>query len=257
MFKITLLLLLIVSTLYGSNLANPAVSIPASRITIGASYLVSGYTLTNLELPSLFNRIHARAEYSLLSNVSIGVDLGVTQIDVDKYTIGDDSFPVFHGKFGFSTGAHLKVSTPFFLKNTLALTCIGNATTFSSKNTDGASYGGFDGAGAVGVQFHIKRFGYISTGPMIYLIKGKNESFDGIRGKYSNVNNIRGWLAIDFFPDLKEMSTNKPFITLEITASPDADYSKRIPLQEFSVSLCIGSITKRLSGIENGVEWKP
>jgi hypothetical protein len=256
-YKLPLLLFFAAAVAYGSNLANPAVSVPASRIIIGASYLVSGYTITNLEIPSLFNRIHARLEYSLLSTVSIGVDLGVTQIDVDKYYIGGDSFPVFHGKFGYSGGAHLKISTPFFLKNTLALTCIGNATTFSSKNSDGASYGGFDGAGAVGVQFHIKRFGYVSAGPMMYLIKGKNESYNGVQGKYSNINNLRGWLAIDFFPDLKEMSSNKPFITLEITASPQADYSKRIPLQEFSVSLCIGSITKRLSGVENGVEWKP
>ncbi|HEX2956368.1 MAG TPA: hypothetical protein VHO70_06045 [Chitinispirillaceae bacterium] len=257
MYKLPLLLLITVSIVYGSNLANPAVSVPVSRITIGASYLASGYTITNLEIPSLFNRIHARVEYSLLSNVSIGVDIGVTQIDVDKYAIGEDSFPVFHGKFGFSGGAHLKVSTPFILKNTLALTCIGNATTYSSKNTDGAMYGGFDGAGAIGLQLHIKRFGYISAGPMMYLIKGNNESYDGIKGKYSNINNLRGWLAIDFFPDLKEMSSNKPFITLEITASPEADYSKRIPLQEFSVSLCIGSVSKRLRGIENGVEWKP
>jgi hypothetical protein len=256
-FKLTLLLLLFVSNVYSSNLANPAVSVPASRITIGASYLASGYTITNMEIPSLFNRVHARVAYSLLSNVSIGIDLGVTQIEVDKYTIGEDSFPVFHGKFGFSGGAHLKLSTPFFLKKTIALTCIGNATTFSSKNTSGALYGGFDGAGAVGVQFHIKHFGYISAGPMMYLIKGENVSFDGTKGKYSNINNLRGWLAIDFFPDFKEMSSNKPFITLEITASPEANYSKRIPLQEFSVSLCIGSITKKLSGIENGIDWKP
>jgi hypothetical protein len=256
-YKLPLLLFFAASVAYGSNLANPAVSVPVSRITIGASYLVSGYTITNLEIPSLFNRIHARVDYSLLSNVSIGIDAGVTQIDVDKYNIGMDSFPVFHGKLGYSGGAHLKISTPFFLKRTIAFTGIGSATTFISQNKDKASYGGFDGAGAAGIQFHIPRFGYITAGPMIYLIKGKNESYNGVKGKYSNINNLRGWLAIDFFPDLKEMSSNKPFITLEITASPEANYSKRIPLQEFSVSLCIGSITKRLSGIENGVEWKP
>ncbi len=257
MFKLPLLLILAVSMLYSSNLANPAVSVPASRITISASYLVSGYTITNLEIPSLFNRVHARVDYSLLSNLSIGIDAGVTQIDVEKYSIGFDSFPVFHGKFGYSGGAHLKISSPFFLKKTIAFTGIGSATTFLSQNKDKASYGGFDGAGAVGIQFHIPRFGYITAGPMMYLIKGKNESYDGIKGKYSNINNLRGWLAIDFFPDLKEMSSNKPFITLEITASPEADYSKRIPLQEFSVSICIGSITKKMRGIENGVEWKP
>lgn len=257
MFKIHLILISVVVTIFGSNLGNPAVSIPESRIAIGASYHAGGYTITNLEIPSIFNRIHARLEYSLLSNVSIGIDLGATQIEVDSYTTGLDSFAVFHGKFGFSGGAHLKASTPFFFNKKIAFVGIGNATTFSSKNKSNASYGGFDGAGTIGVQFHIPHFGYISTGPMIYLIKGKNESYNGIKDRYSNINNIRGWLAIDFFPDLKEMSSNKPFVTLEVTASPAADYSKKIPLQEFSVSICVGSVSKRLYGVQNGVDWKP
>jgi hypothetical protein len=256
-YKILLILLTSVIASTGSNLGNPAVSIPVSRIAVGASYHVGGYTITNLEIPSIFNRIHARLEYSLLSNISLGIDLGAAQIEVDKFTTGEDTFPVFHGKFGFSGGAHLKISSPFFLKKSLAITAIGSATTFSSKNTSNALYGGFDGAGAIGVQFHIPRFGYISAGPMVYLIKGDNESYDGIKGKYSNINNIRGWMTIDFFPDLKEMSSNKPYISLEVSASPAADYSKRIPLQEFSISICIGSISKRLFGVENGVDWKP
>lgn len=257
MFKLPLILTSLAVTAICSNLGNPAVSIPQSRLTIGASYHAGGYTITNLEIPSIFNRIHARFEYSLLSHVSIGIDLGATQIEVDNYTVGADTFTVFHGKYGFSGGAHFKASTPFILNKTVAFIGIGSATTFSSKNESNAFYGGFDGAGTIGVQFHIPRFGYISTGPMIHMIQGKNKSYDGTESWYGNVNNIRGWLAIDFFPDLKEMSSNKPFITLEITASPAADFSKRIPLQEFSVSVCIGSVSKRLFGIENGVEWKP
>ena len=257
MFKIPLILISLAVPALCSNLGNPAVSIPQSRLTIGASYHAGGYTITNLEIPSIFNRVHARFEYSLLSNISIGLDLGATQIEVDKYTIGADTFAVFHGKYGFSGGAHLKASTPFFLKKSIAIIGIVNATTFSSKNKSNAFYGGFDGAGTVGVQFHIPGFGYISTGPMLYVIQGKNKSYDGIESWYGNVNNIRGWLAIDFFPDLKEMSSNKPFVTLEITASPAANYSKKVPLQEFSISLCIGSVSKRLYGIENGVDWKP
>jgi hypothetical protein len=56
---------------------------------------------------------------------------------------------------------------------------------------------------------------------------------------------------------MKEMSSNKPYVSLEISASPAADYSKRIPLQEFSISICIGSVSKRLFGVKNGVDWKP
>lgn len=257
MFKIPSILISLAVTAVCSNLGNPAVSIPQARLAIGASYHAGGYTITNQEIPSIFNRIHARFEYSLLSNVSIGIDLGATQIEVDNYSIGVDTFAIFHGKYGFSGGAHFKASTPFIFNKTIAFIGIGSATTFSSKNEHNAFYGGLDGAGTVGVQFHVPRFGYISAGPMIYMIKGKNKSYDGIESRYCNVNNIRGWLAIDFFPDMKEMSSNKPFITLEITASPAADLSKKIPLQEFSVSVCIGSVSKRLFGIENGVEWKP
>ena len=42
----------------------------------------------------------------------------------------------------------------------------------------------------------------------------------GTTGTYSNSNNVRGWIAIDYFPSVN-MSTNKPYISLEFTALPE------------------------------------
>mgnify|MGYP007061460011 FL=1 len=80
-----------------SNLANPAVLTPEARISVGASYHLGGYTLTNLELPALFNRVHARCDYTPFSFLSFGLDAGATMIDVERYVQNGDTFPVFHG----------------------------------------------------------------------------------------------------------------------------------------------------------------
>lgn len=237
-----------------SNLANPAIAIPESRVAIGASYHLGGYSLTNEEIPSLFNRIHGRVEYGPFNYLTIGVDAGVTQIEVDRYY---DTVAVYHGKFGFSGGGHLKLSTPFFFKRSLAVIAIAQATLFNTENEFGASYSGKDGTGVIGIQWHIPGFGYISAGPWVYVLQGDNKGIDGNGGYYSNTDNVRGWLAIDIFPKLKEISTNKPFISLEFSVSPKANYSDRIPVQAFSVSISIGAITKRLYGVESDVEWSP
>ena len=68
-----------------SNLANPAAAIPEARVAIGASYHLGGYTLTNKEIPSIFNRLHARVHYAPLNFLGIGVDLGAMQLDVERY----------------------------------------------------------------------------------------------------------------------------------------------------------------------------
>lgn len=248
---------LLSNTVLASNLANPAVSIPEARIAIGASYHIGGYTLTNMAIPSLWNRVHSRIEYSPLNFLSLGIELGATQIDVDQFIVGSDTVPVFQGKFGFSGGAMLKLSTRAFLKDYLKITGITKASYFSSKNQHNALYKGIDGVGIIGIQFHIPRFGYITTGPLIYVIDGTNISYTGEENYYSNLNNIRGWIAIDFFPKLKEITSNKPYISLEFSMSPKIDYSKRVPVQEFSVSISVGSVTRRIYGIENDIEWEP
>lgn len=240
-----------------SNLANPAAAIPEARVAIGASYHLGGYTLTNKEIPSIFNRLHARVHYAPLNFLGIGVDLGAMQLDVDRYVIKSDTVPLFHGKFGFSGGAHLKVSTPPFLKERLSIVGIGQATYFLSKNKYDASYSGFDGTGAIGLQFHIPGFGYITAGPLLYLIQGENKSYTGEESFFSNANNLRGWLSIDFFPKFKDETSNKSYLSLELSISPKANASSRVPVQEFSISISLGSITGRLYGVESGLDWEP
>ncbi|NLL13965.1 MAG: hypothetical protein GX267_11220 [Fibrobacter sp.] len=254
---VSLICFLLSNVVLASNLANPAVTIPEARIAIGASYHLGGYTLTNKAIPSLWNRIHSRLEYSPLKFLSLGVEFGGTQIDVDQFIINSDTVPSFQGKFGFSGGALLKLSTPAFLNDYIKFTSITKASFFSSKNQHNALYKGIDGVGIVGIQFHIPRFGYITTGPLIYVIDGTNRSYTGEKNYYSNLNNIRGWIAIDFFPRIKEITSNKPFISLEFSMSPEIDYSRRVPVQEFSLSICIGSVTRRIYGIENDIEWEP
>lgn len=240
-----------------SNLANPAVTFPDARIAVGASYHLGGYTITNKEVAAMLNRFHARVEYAPSTFIGFGVDLGATQVEVDRYYSSSDSIPVFHGKYGFSGGAHLKLSSPAFLNNLVSIIGIGQATYFTSKNQHNATYRGIDGAGVIGLQFHLPGFGYISTGPLVYLINGTNVSYTGKENFYSNSNNIRGWIAVDYFPKMKDVTSNKPYISLEVSVSPKANYSERIPVQEFSISLSIGAITGRLYGIESDVDWEP
>jgi hypothetical protein len=230
-----------------SNLANPASPLPKANILVGASCHLGGYTLTNLDIAAIFNRFHGRIDFAPISFVSFGVDIGATQIDVDKYTTGTDTVGLFHGKYGFSGGAHLKMSSPF-VKNMVSVFGIGSATYFSSENNNNAKYGGFDGAGVFGIQFRIPDFGFVSIGPMFYLIEGDATGADGKNEFYSNSNNIRGWISIDYHMKSNQLSNGSAYISLEFSASPKISYSSRIPIQEFSLSLSIGYISGKLYG---------
>jgi hypothetical protein len=249
--------LLSLTVVHAANLANPSITLPEARVAVGVSYDLGGYTLTNLEIPSLFNRIHGRVEYSPLKYLTIGIDGGAIQVNVDRYVQDGDTVPVFKGNFGYSGGGHLKLSTPAFLKHRLSVIAIAQGTIFKSRNKFSAEYRGKDGTGVVGIQFHIPGFGYITAGPWVYLIMGENRSYNGQKSLYSNTNNIRGWLSVDYFPKMAELSNNKPYISFEFSISPKADYSERIPVQEFSFSISIGSVTKRLYGSQSDVDWSP
>lgn len=240
----------------GSNLATPGASFPEARVAVGASYHLGGYTLTNSSIPSIWNRLHSRIEYAPLNLLNLGIELGATQIDVERYLTNSDTMPYFHGKFAFSGGISLKVATPQFLQQ-FRVTGISKASLFSSKNSFGAKYYGIDGTAALGLQIRIPRFGYVTAGPLLYLIDGTSRSYTGKETFFSNQNNIRGWIAIDFFPTLKEITNNIPYLSLEFSASPKIDSSRRVPVQEFSISVSIGSVTKRLYGTENDIEWEP
>jgi hypothetical protein len=242
----------------GANLADPAVILPVARVALGASYDLGGHTITNDSVPALMNRFHGSLSWSPFTFLNIGIDAGVTQMDVAGDTTTRDSIGLFHGDYGFSGGLHLKLGTHFFHDDLVRIIGIGQVAYFSSKNKEGALYSGKDGAGVVGLQFHIPHFGYVTAGPQLYLIMGENKSYNSTaKHKYSNINNLRGWLAIDYFPQEKSLSSNKLFVSIEMSVAPKITFDKRAPLQECGFSISFGSITKRLYGEESDVEWAP
>jgi hypothetical protein len=241
-----------------ANLADPAVVLPPARMALAASYDLGGYTITNDSVPCLMNRFHGSLTWSPFSFLNIGIDAGASQMDVAGDTTSKDTIGIFHGDYGFSGGLHAKFGSRFFYDDLFRIIAIGQATYFSTTNKDGALYSGKDGAGIVGLQFHLSHFGYVSAGPQLYLITGENKSFNSaVKHKYSNINNLRGWLAVDYFPQEKSVSNNKLFLSFEMSLSPKAAFDKRAPLQECSFSISLGSITKRLYGEESDVEWAP
>jgi hypothetical protein len=251
------LLIALSSNVFSSSLSEPATIIPVARVALGGSYELGGYTITNDSVPCLLNRFQGFVTFAPFSFLNVGIDAGVSQMDVSDDTTARDTIGVFHGDYGFSGGVHVRLGTPFYYNGLFRCIGIGKATIFSSKNKDGAAYGGKDGSGAVGLQFHVPRFGFITVGPQVYLMEGENKSYFGAKHRYSNLNNVRGWLAIDFFPPDKLKSSNKFFISLEVSLSPKAGFGDRVPVREMSFSINFGSITKRLYGQESDVEWSP
>jgi len=245
------------TTTFAANLADPAVLMPPARLSIGASYDLGGYTITNRAVPALLNRIQGRLSYSPFPYVNFGIDAGASQMEVAGDTTATDTFGIFHGKYSFSGGGHLKLGTPFFFNNLLAAIGIAQGSFFSSMNDAGTSYNGTDACGGLGLQFHVPSFGYITVGSQAYLIEGKTIDFSGKTGYYSNVNNVRGWLAVDYFPPPLPNSKNLFYLSLEMTASPKARFNARAPVQELSFSISVGTITSRLYGHETSEEWNP
>jgi hypothetical protein len=246
----------VIGTVTASNLANPLAPLPPARVAIGVSYHLGGHTITQRRIPALLNRFNGRATYAPFSFLSFGVDLGATRMDVAADTTAGDTVGLFHGDYRFSAGGHLKLSSPLF-RDRLGVVGIARATTFSSGNDYDALYGGIDGNGALGLLVHIPGFGYAAAGPKLYLIRGENTSHDGTQNTYANVNNLRGWLAVDYFPRVSEKMKNRPYLSFEIALSPEAAVDRRAPIQEFSFSLTFGTVTPRLYGEVSEVPWQP
>jgi hypothetical protein len=240
-----------------ANLSNPSVLIPPARLSVGASYDLGGYTIANRAVPGMMNRFQARLSYSPFSFVNFGIDGGASQMEVAGDTTAADTFDIFHGGYGFSGGGHLKLGTPFFFNNLMGVIGILQGGVFSSQNSSGTTYRGTDACGGLGLQFHVPSFGYITVGSQAYLILGKTTDFSGKQGYYSNVNNVRGWLAIDYFPPELPSSKNLFYLSFEMSVSPKARFNARAPVQEVSFSVSIGSITSRLYGQETSEEWRP
>jgi hypothetical protein len=227
---------------WGANLANPAAQAGPARMSFGASYYIGGADITNDTIPLMMNRVSGRASYSPVRYVNFGADVGAVMVGVEEYKTA----PVFDGRFGWSVGGHLKLSTPY-LFDRVALLALGNYNLFRSTNKFGAYYGGADAAAAAGLQIRLWD-GYLSLGPQIYAIMGKNRGFDGTKGKYSNLNNMRAWIAYEYFPDDIFGGEHKPYMSFELTVSPKIRPSKRVPFREFSASISVGTITRRLYG---------
>jgi hypothetical protein len=246
-------LTLLCGTVHGSNIANPGGMIPPGRLYVGASYHVGGFTITDSSLGCIMNRFHARVGYSPLQYLNFGIDLGVSQMDVDSVTIfeGADSshYVTFQGKYGFSGAVHLKAATPRLFNDMVALFGAAQATMFTSENDEGAYYSGIDGAGVLGLQVKVPRFGFVSIGAKMYYIEGSNKSYNSSEEKgYSNSDNLQAWLAVDFIPPFKGQLKGMPYFSAEMTLVPGVTMGGSVPIQGVSFSLAIGWVSPRLYG---------
>jgi hypothetical protein len=233
-------------------------------MSFGVSYYIGGADITDLEIPMMLNRVSGRISYSPIRYVNLGLDFGTVQVSVDSYSSNNwrDTISVFEGGMGWSAGGHLKLSSPYIAEYA-ALLAIGSVNAFRSTNKNKAYYGGTDITAATGIQLRIPNVGHLSFGPQLYYIAGKNRGArDPITderpaaGKYSPVNNLRAWIAFDYFPeDAFIMWNQKPYVSVEFTASPKIGGSRRAPIQEFSVSISVGAITQRLYGEDTGIEY--
>jgi hypothetical protein len=242
---------LCVSVLVHASDLTPAAVLPPARVAVGLSYHLGGNTIANDEVASILNRYGLRVSYSPLEYVDFGLNGGVAQMEVASLVTRSDTIGVFHGGYGFSGGGHLKLTSPFLLKNTLGFVGIVQATMFSSTNKHKAQYRGIDGAGAVGLQVRLAGFGFASAGAKVYYIRGRNKGYDGSGGRYSNVNNIRGWLALDCIPPLRGEIKGKPYFSFELSISPDADFADDVAVKEMSFSVSVGWISPQLYGEED------
>lgn len=242
---------------FGANLANPASQIGEARLAFGAAYHVNGSTITNMEIPMMMNRMGGRMSYSPVKYLSIGADLAAVQISVDQYEDNSDNMvPLFDGKYGVSFGGSINLYSPFLFNNSVAFVAIASGNFFRSENKHGAYYGGNDGAAAAGIHIRVPNFGFISAGPHLYIMNGENKSFDNEKtGAYSNINNVRGWIAFDYFPQVSALNEKtQPYFSVEFTMSPKINTSSRVRVQEFSVAVSMGTISQRLYGVDRNIE---
>jgi len=253
-------ILTLAAATFAANLANPAAQVGDARLAFGASYYLGGADITDYKIPMMMNRIGGRVSFSPVRYANIGVDFGSAQVSVDRYvyTIGPpDTIPLFDGNFGWFAGGHLKLSSPYIAGYVSAMV-LGSVTYFRSANDHEAHYAGLDITAAGGPQIRIQNIGlFISLGPQLYLIDGKNKGDDKVTNNYSNVNNMRAWIALDYFPKEVPLTWNyKPYVSVEFTASPKIGGSKRTPIREFSLSFSMGATSQRLYGQDSGDDFE-
>ncbi len=239
------------------NLANPLAPLPPARVAVGVSYNFEGHTITNMEVNSVMNRILLRGTYSPLEYIDIGAGLGAGNTEVESFTTSQDRYsPVFQGKYSFAWELSLQLTTPM-LNDMFGLTSIINGSGFSSENDEKAEYSGHNATGGVGMLFHIPNIGYASAGARMHLIRGTSRSYSGKKGSFSNINNLRGWIAFEYYPKLENSNKTVPYLGIEVSLSPDAGVGGSVPIKDMGISLVIGAVTKRLYGKHEGAEWRP
>lgn len=254
MNRLILILLLLsqLSIVNALNLASPLAPIPEGRFTFSASYDLNGITITNREIPAIMNRIMGTFTISTTEFFNFGIDLGVSQMDVAS---DSNDVSLYHGKYGFTSGANIKVSTPR-AKDIIGVVGLAKGTWFMTSEDKGERYyRGLDIAAAAGPLFHIPNFGYVAFGPKIYYIHGKN---DYSASNFHNVNNLRGWIAIEYFPKMKNESKYLPFLTIESSISPETKINgRRAPVIEFSASITFGAVSSKVFGEIEEIGWRP
>lgn len=240
--------------LSAATLVNPLAPFPGPRVAVGFGYHLDGISIGDRAVPAIINRIAARTSFSPVEFVNIGLEGGAAQMEVASDSSIYPALPVFHGNYKFSYAGSLKLSTPL-LKETAGLFGVVKGGHFGSEDSKKAGYSCYDATGVVGLLFHIPRFGYAAIGPRLYYIKGEAENSDGTKHNFNNVNNMQGWAAVEWFP--KTSSGSIPYITAEISFGPKVSFGDRTPVNEFSFSIGIGAVTKRLSGEVSELEWHP
>jgi len=239
-----------------TGFATPMAPLPAGRVSIGGYYDLDGITITNREIPAVVNRIGGVLSFAPVKGLSIGADLAAVQMDVASDNTKNPYIELFHGDYKFSAGGAIRLSTPL-IKDIVGVSVLGKGTWFSSEEKkSGFSYGGIDVTAAAGPVFHIKKFGYIAFGPKFYYLMGENNGVTGTHA-YSNINNLRGWLAIEYFPRSKEIAKYLPYISLEASGSPGLAINNRAPVQEFGFSCSFGIVSGPLYKKHKNDKWRP
>ena len=241
-------------TASAATLADPLAPFPGPRIAVGIGYHIDGISIGDRAIPALVNRVAARMSFSPAQYVNIGLEGGAAQMEVAPDTSNLRTLPVFHGNYTFSYAGNLKLTTPF-LNDIVGVVGIGKGGHFASKNSKNTEYDCYDATGVVGLLFHIPRFGYASFGPKLHYITGTATDYDGTEHGFTNVNNMQGWVAVEWYPHTKNGSI--PYITAEIALGPKVSFGERTPVNEFSFAIAIGTVTKRIGEEVSELEWRP
>ncbi len=248
-------LLSLVSLSMAAGLASPIAPIPDARIGVGITYGMDGFNLydSEIEAGATLSSIQATVAYAPVTNINLGIDLGVTSVSVKTEETAKD----FSGDFGFSGGANAKLSSNF-INDRVAFTGILKGGWFYSSTDEDYYYRGVTLSGSLGPTFHINNFGYLGFGYKYFEINGENEGSGNVSSYWGNDQTMGGYLSVDYFPKSEVISSYIPYISFVVDVFPEAGLQKNdIALHNISFSISFGAITNRLYGKKSEVNWRP